>query len=76
MLIVDKIKGFCELRMFGVLSLMGERMGIATSKIRMFFIYITFLGFGSPIFIYLIVAFVINIGNYVRARKRNPVWDF
>ncbi len=76
MLVIDKIKGFCELRMFGVLSLIGERMGIATSKIRMFFIYITFLGFGSPIFIYLIVAFVINIGKYVRARKRNPVWDF
>jgi phage shock protein PspC (stress-responsive transcriptional regulator) len=76
MLVVDKFKEFLELRMFGVLSLIGERMGIATSKIRLFFIYITFLGFGSPIFIYLIVAFVINIGNYIRSRKRNPVWDF
>ena len=76
MMIVEKFKEFCELRMFGVLSLIGERMGIATSKIRMFFIYITFLGFGSPIFIYLIVAFVINIGKYIRVRRRNPIWDF
>ena len=75
-MLVKKFKGFLELRMFGVLSLIGERMGIATSKIRMFFIYITFLGFGSPIFIYLIVAFVINIGKYIRSRRRNPVWDF
>ena len=75
-MLVEKFKQFLELRMFGVLSLIGERMGIATSKIRMFFIYITFLGFGSPIFIYLIVAFMINIGRYIRVRKRNPVWDF
>jgi phage shock protein PspC (stress-responsive transcriptional regulator) len=75
-MLVEKFKEFCEMRMFGVFSLLGERMGIATSRIRMFFIYITFFGFGSPIFIYLAMAFIINIGRYIRSRKRNPVWDF
>jgi phage shock protein PspC (stress-responsive transcriptional regulator) len=75
-IIVDKLKEFCEMSLFGVLSPLGEKMGIATSRIRLFFIYITFFGFGSPIFIYLAVAFIMNIRLYIRNRKRNPVWDF
>lgn len=74
--LADKFREFCDLSMFGILSLLGEKMGIATSRIRMFFIYISFITFGSPVFIYLAVAFVININKYIRSRKRNPVWDF
>jgi phage shock protein PspC (stress-responsive transcriptional regulator) len=66
-----------EKGMFGVLSFIGERMGIATSKIRLFFIYISFLTLGAiPIVIYLTLAFILNIGRYIKYRKRNPVWDF
>jgi phage shock protein PspC (stress-responsive transcriptional regulator) len=75
-MLVEKFKELCEISMFGVFSLLGEKMGIATSKIRLFFVYITFLGFGSPIFIYLALAFIINIHQYIRSRKRNPIWDF
>ncbi|MCX6350754.1 MAG: PspC family transcriptional regulator [Bacteroidetes bacterium] len=74
--LVDKFKELTELKMFGVFSALGDKMGIASSRIRMFFIYITFLTIGSPIIFYLIAAFVINIGNYIRNRKRNPIWDF
>jgi len=73
---IEKFRQITEIRMFGVFSLLGERMGIASSKIRMFFIYISFLTFGSPVFIYLALAFIINIGRYIRSRKRNPIWDF
>jgi phage shock protein PspC (stress-responsive transcriptional regulator) len=75
-MLIEKFKEFCEIRMFGVFSFLGDYMGIATSRIRLFFVYITFLGFGSPIFIYLALAFIINIGRYIRNRRRNPVWDF
>ncbi|MDQ3072531.1 MAG: PspC family transcriptional regulator [Bacteroidota bacterium] len=74
--LIGGFKLLCEKGMFGVLTPIGETMGIATSKIRLFFIYITFLTFGSPIFIYLVAAFIINIGSYIRIRKRNPIWDF
>ena len=74
--LIDKFKELTELKMFGVFSALGDKMGIASSRIRMFFIYITFLTIGSPIIFYLIAAFVINIGKYIRNRKRNPVWDF
>ncbi|RYD70671.1 MAG: PspC family transcriptional regulator [Sphingobacteriales bacterium] len=75
-LLVEKFKQFCEMSLFGVLAPLGDRMGIASSRIRMFFIYITFFSFGSPIFIYLAVAFIMNIRLYIRNRRRNPVWDF
>lgn len=65
-----------EKGMFGIFSTIGENMGIATYKIRLFFVYISFLTFGSPIFIYLAVAFIININNYITKKNRNPIWDF
>lgn len=73
---LSKIKAFLEVNAFGVCSALGEWMGIATSKIRLFFIYITFMTMGSPILIYLSLAFMININHYIRLRRRNPVRDF
>lgn len=74
--IAQKVKAFLEIRAFGVCSFLGNIIGVATSKIRLFFIYITFMAMGSPILIYLSLAFLINIGRYIRLRKRNPVMDF
>ncbi len=74
--IANRVKGFLEIRAFGVCSFLGNIIGVATSKIRLFFIYITFMAMGSPILIYLSLAFLINIGRYIRLRKRNPVMDF
>lgn len=74
--LIENIKDFFEVRAFGVCSFLGEKMGIATSRIRLFFIYATFMALGSPIIVYLSLAFLINIGRYIRSRKRNPVWDF
>jgi phage shock protein PspC (stress-responsive transcriptional regulator) len=62
-----------ELNAFGVCATIGEKMGIATTRIRMWFIYISFLTFGSPLIIYMILAFWINIKNYIYSAKRNPL---
>jgi len=50
-------------------------MGMAISNIRLFFIYTTFLTFGSPIVIYLALAFIINIRRYLRRANNPSVWD-
>ena len=76
-LLSEKLRELFEKGMFGVLSYIGERMGIATSKIRLFFIYLSFLTLGAvPIAIYLTLAFMLNIGRYIKSRKRSPIWDF
>ena len=70
---IQKLREFLELSAFGVCNAMGERLGIATSRIRMWFIYISFLTLGSPVIIYMVLAFWMNIKRYILAGKRNPL---
>jgi phage shock protein PspC (stress-responsive transcriptional regulator) len=70
---MKQLKNFIEWQAFGVCSAIGEKLGIATSRIRMWFIYISFLTLGSPIILYMIAAFFMNIKRYVFAARRNPV---
>jgi hypothetical protein len=48
-------------------------MGVASATIRKYFIYISFLTMGSPVIIYLFVAFWMNIKNYILSARRNPL---
>ena len=70
---MKKIREIIELNAFGVCSSMGEKLEIASSKIRMWFIYISFLTMGSPIVIYMIMAFWMNMKRYILFGKRNPL---
>lgn len=72
---IDRIQAFGEKQTFGVCAFWGERLGVATGSIRMFFIYLSFLTLGSPVVIYLILFFVMNFHRHFR-KKRNPIWDF
>ena len=67
------LKDFIEWHAFGVCSSIGDHLGIATSRIRLWFIYISFLTMGSPIIIYMILAFVKNLKNYILLSRRNPL---
>jgi phage shock protein C len=69
-----KIKAFLEQQAFGVCTWLGNVMGLSTSSIRLFFIYISFLTIGSPLVLYLILAFWLNIRSYHR-KNLSPFWD-
>ena len=69
---MNKIKGFVEWHIFGVCTAIGEKMGIATSIIRKYFIYISFMTIGSPLIIYVFVAFWMNVKKYMRISRGNP----
>ncbi|HXS37037.1 MAG TPA: PspC domain-containing protein [Flavipsychrobacter sp.] len=68
-----RFKDFIEWKAFGVCSAIGEKLGVATSRIRLWFIYISFLTMGSPIIIYMILAFWMNLKRYVLMSRRNPL---
>jgi len=51
---------------FGVCTFIAEKMGVARERIRLYFIYLSFLTLGSPIIIYLFVAFWLNVKRYIR----------
>jgi phage shock protein PspC (stress-responsive transcriptional regulator) len=70
---MQKLRDFLELHAFGVCSAIGERLGIASSKIRMWFIYISFLTFGSPVIIYMVLAFWRSMKHNILLGKRNPL---
>lgn len=67
---MNKFKSIVERSAFGVCSYLGEKMGIATSRVRLYFIYITFVALGSPIIVYLFFAFWINIKKYIDKSKK------
>lgn len=71
--LIPRIQAFFEDKAFGVSERLGEKLGIASSSIRLFFIYASFLTFGSPVIIYLALAFIMNIRRHLR-RRRSSVW--
>ena len=69
---MNRFKNFVEWNAFGVCAAIGHRMGIATSRIRQYFMYTSLLTMGSPIILYMILAFWKNMRRYIWAAKRNP----
>ena len=63
--VFDTNRHFLEKSAFGVCQQLGEWMRIRPAKIRLYFIYASFITFGSPFIIYLVMAFWLNIKRYV-----------
>ena len=72
--IIDYFRNIVERSAFGVCQDIGERIGIKASRIRLYFIYTSFITFGSPFVIYLVLAFWKNIRKYF-SRTRDMIWD-
>jgi phage shock protein PspC (stress-responsive transcriptional regulator) len=71
---MNRLKYFIEWQLYGVCTALGERIGIPVARIRTWFIYITFLTMGSPLIVYFVVAFWMNMKRYITALRRNPLW--
>ncbi|HXH18013.1 MAG TPA: PspC domain-containing protein [Chitinophagales bacterium] len=71
---MEKLRSFLEVQIFGVCTYLGEKLSMPSSKIRLFFIYATFVTAGSPVILYLVLAFLIKMKDYIKG-KRNTVWD-
>ena len=72
---INRIQNFFERYAFGVCAWWGQKLGLPTTKIRLFFIYISFLTLGSPIIIYLIMAFILENKYVFKLKKRKTIWD-
>ncbi|MDA7855067.1 PspC domain-containing protein [Cyclobacteriaceae bacterium] len=60
---------------FGVCNTIGEYFKIPTSSIRLSFIYASFLTFGSPVILYLAIAFWMSFKKLYR-RRQNTLWYY
>ena len=75
---INTIRQWFEAKAFGVCQWWGNKLGINTTTVRMYFIYLSFFTFGSPIIIYFIMAFILDHKKYFKpfyTRKRPSVWD-
>lgn len=70
---MEKLRDFLEKHAFGVCAAIGDKLGIASNKIRMWFIYISFLTMGSPLIIYMVLAFWMSLKKYMLLARRNPL---
>lgn len=73
-LIANKIQTYFERQAFGVCEWLGEKLDMEIAQIRLFFIYLSFLTLGSPLVVYLIMAFLLKHKHYFK-RRPSTVWD-
>lgn len=74
--LIQKIIFFFEMRSFGVSEWWARKLGIRTSKVRLFFIYASFIALGSPLLIYLAMGWVLeNKHLFKLTRKRKSIWE-
>jgi phage shock protein C len=70
----QKIITYFEKQSFGVCTYLAERLNMSISKIRLFFIYSSFLAVGFPIVFYILAALVLDIRGYIK-KIRVRIWD-
>ncbi|WP_316818385.1 PspC domain-containing protein [Pedobacter nyackensis] len=70
----QQVVTFFEKQSFGVCTYLAERLNISISKIRLFFIYASFLAVGFPIVFYILAALVLDVRHYIK-KIRMRIWD-
>ncbi|RZJ79549.1 MAG: PspC family transcriptional regulator [Pedobacter sp.] len=70
----QRIVTFFEQRSFGVSTYLANKLNMSITKVRLFFIYSSFLAVGFPILFYILAAVVLDIRSYVK-KVRLRVWD-
>lgn len=71
---ITTVKHFFEKQFFGVSAWWGDKLGVRPFYVRLFFIYFSFVSFGTPL-VYLSMLFVLRIRNHFKYRKRPSVFD-
>lgn len=51
---------------FGVCNFIADKMGIQVSRVRIYFIYLAFVTFGSAMIVYFFIGFWLNVQKYYR----------
>ncbi len=72
---MHKLRYILETNMFGVCTKIGTKLNFSPSSIRLYFIYASFFTFGSPVLIYLIMAFWMEVRSIIRKSETPSVWE-
>jgi phage shock protein C len=74
---IQKIAFFFELKSYGVCYWIAQKLGISSSKVRIGFIYASFIALGSPLLLYFGLAWVLEHKHYFgfKRMKKPTVWE-
>jgi phage shock protein PspC (stress-responsive transcriptional regulator) len=74
---VVKINFFFELKSYGVCTWVARKTGMNLSKVRLGFIYASFVTLGSPLLIYLPMAWILENKHMFKLQKRRSasIWE-
>jgi len=73
---IDYVLSYFEKRAFGVCAWWGKYWGIEAHKVRLSFIYLSFITLGSNLIIYLIMVFILENKEYFKFSGKKPtIWD-
>ena len=71
---IQNLLHFFEKHGFFVASRFADRLGMRTSNVRLFFIYISFITVGLGFGLYLTLAFLLKLKDMIKT-KRSSVFD-
>ena len=72
--LITNIRHFFEKHGFEVSSRLADRLGMRTTSVRLFFIYISFFTIGLWFGVYLTLAFLFKLKDKIYT-KRSSVFD-
>ncbi len=68
------LKLIIEKNAFQFFTMLSDILGVASSRVRLFFLYTAFIAFSSPYILKLILYFWYNLKKYI-AEKRTSAWE-
>jgi len=71
---IEKLRYYFEKNGFEVCTRIADRLGIRVSKVRFFFVYMSFFTLGIWFSLYLTFAFLLKIKDSIY-QKRSSVFD-
>lgn len=75
--LIVKINFFFELKSYGVSTWIARKTGMDVSKVRLGFIYASFVTLGSPLLIYFPMAWMLENKHMFKFQKRKSasIWE-
>ncbi|MFA7687340.1 MAG: PspC family transcriptional regulator [Moheibacter sp.] len=67
----DKLRNFLEFNGFNVISRIADRFGVRASKLRLLYIYLSFVTLGITFGFYLILAFFLWVKDGFVVRRKS-----
>ncbi len=67
----DRLRNFLEFNGFNVISRIADRFGVRASKLRLLYIYLSFVTLGVTFAFYLIMAFFLWVKDGIVVRRKS-----